>query len=198
MQFNLINGPPDATAPKSPLSEPFTLTALPDTDVWRTPASAGGRDSFDGTILATELPLKSFQRAQVTVSADWKSQYAQAGLIFYDPSSHRPWIKAGIEFKDGATFASVVAANPYSDWSLLPWGEKSVTIEFEKVHGALWVYGRKAEGEKIPMRETTWAFENEDANIAVGVLVAMPKGEDGVENGGQLDVRFENFTIETA
>ncbi|KAI9688297.1 MAG: hypothetical protein M1820_010279 [Bogoriella megaspora] len=207
MQFKLINASSDHPPPPSdPSSASFTLTAKAGVDIWRTPESAGGRDDFAGVILATELKLKSFNRATVKVSADWKSQYAQGGLILFsssgNSSSSSPnpplWIKTGIEFEDKKLFASVVAANPYSDWSLQPWKESTLTVEAIRERNGLWIYAIDGE-ERLPLRQLTWAFEGQDQgkDIQVGVFAAMPKGLEGVEGGGELTVKFEDFVVET-
>src|ERR1700743_2104693 len=136
MTFQLFNGQSDhPQLPEDATSGAFTLRALPDSDVWRTPHVPKFRDDFNGTIYATSMPLSAFQKASVTVSADWKVRYAQGGLVIFVPGASKPvtangvtrwdkspeiWIKTGIEFEEGMTFASVVAANPLSDWSLMP------------------------------------------------------------------------------
>lgn len=215
MTYTLINGAAgQSTLPKDPTSEgSFTLSALPGSDTWHVPKISGNRDDFNGPTYATSLPLSSFKKASVTVSANWASQYAQGGLTFFLPgsietytdsegvtkfkSSPQVWIKTGIELEEGITFASVVAANPYSDWSLLPWKQDKAKIELERVKGSLWVYVTGQDGQRIPIRQLTWVFDQEEekGDVWVGVFTAMPK-PDGSADGGKLDVKFEDFTIE--
>ncbi|KAF2228726.1 hypothetical protein EV356DRAFT_457180, partial [Viridothelium virens] len=150
---------------------------------------------------------KSFKRATVKVSADWKSQYAQGGLILFypaeesaNPSSSNPpqWIKTGIEFEDNKTFASVVTAAPWSDWSLQQWNHTALTVEAVRERNGLWIYAVDG-SERLPLRQVTWAFEGQDEEkvVEVGVFAAMPKGLEGVEGGGELSVRFEDFEVAT-
>ncbi|KAK7026856.1 hypothetical protein VNI00_015398 [Paramarasmius palmivorus] len=212
LAFTLINAPPNhPPVPQNPLTgEAFTLTTKSGTDIWRTPPTAGGKDDFTGVVYATKIPLKSFNRLKVTASADWQSRYAQGGLVFYYPgttstqiNSTYPaqWIKTGIEFEDDAVFASVVATNPFSDWSLRPWGDPKITLEIERKPDGLWIYV-SGEGEgrsRSPFRQVTWGFEGQDEGkeAMVGVFTAMPLPQEGTEDGGELTVTFEGLELET-
>ncbi|EEB98944.1 hypothetical protein MPER_01460 [Moniliophthora perniciosa FA553] len=154
--------------------------------------------------------IKSFNRLLVTANADWRSQYAQGGLIFYYPDSTSPqapnttypaqWIKTGIEFEDNAIVASVVAANPWSDWSLRPWGDTKITLEIARKRNGLWVYveGEGAGRERVPFRQISGAFEGQDEGkeVMVGVFTAMPLPQEGTEGGGNLTVTFEDLQLE--
>ena len=152
------------------------------------------------------MARKSFKQASVKISADWKSKYAQGGLILFypaddstDPSSNPPqWIKTGIEFEDSKIFASVVAARPFSDWSLQRWNGIAITVEAVRERNGLWIYALEG-NEKLPLRQITWAFEGQEEGkvVEVGVYVAMPKGLENVEDGGDLTVTFQDLSIET-
>ncbi|KAI9667253.1 MAG: hypothetical protein M1821_000066 [Bathelium mastoideum] len=152
------------------------------------------------------MKLEAFRRTTVKVSADWKPQYAQGGLILFYPaedslnkSGNPPqWIKTGIEFEDNKTFAAVVASNPWSDWSLQRWNSSSLTVEAIRENNKLRIYALDGD-EKLPLREITWAFDGQDhgKDIQVGVYVAMPKGLEDVEGGGTLSARFDNFIVES-
>ncbi|ESK90743.1 hypothetical protein Moror_4101 [Moniliophthora roreri MCA 2997] len=212
LAFTLINAPPNhPPVPENPLTgEAFNLTTKSDTDVWRTPPTAGGRDSFNAPFYVTKVPLKSFNRLRVTAHADWKSRYAQGGLVFYYPDTTSPqtpnttypaqWLKTGIEFEDNAVFASVVATNPWSDWSLRPWGDPKITLEISRKEDGLWVYveGEGAGRERAPFRQVTWGFEGQDEGkeVMVGVFTAMPLPLEGTEDGGELTVTFEDLQLD--
>lgn len=103
-----------------------------------------------------------------------------------------------MEFEDSKTFASVVAASPWSDWSLQRWNETSITVEAVRKGNMLWIYALDG-NERLPLRQTTWAFDGQDVGkaIEVGVYVAMPKGLENAEGGGDLTVRFQDFVVET-
>ncbi|KAJ0123650.1 hypothetical protein J7T55_012116 [Diaporthe amygdali] len=214
MDFTLFCGIPEQPVlPKDPSSDSFSLVSPAGSDIWRVPATAGGRDEFSGPIYATPLPLNSFRKASVTVSADFKTPYAQGGLVLLLPgtvrrsqnkdqttfeSSPQQWIKTGIEYENNAFFASVVAANPYADWSLAPIGVSKATFDMEKKHGALWIFVTTPGGQRIPLRELTWVFEeDDDREVWIGVAACMPKG-DASGNGGKLSVHFEDFKVVTA
>ncbi|MBZ9935560.1 DUF1349 domain-containing protein [Mesorhizobium sp. BR1-1-16] len=55
--------------------------------------------------------------AKVTIDGRYDTLYDQAGLMVRLSETH--WIKAGIEFTDGALHFSVVVTNDQSDWSML-------------------------------------------------------------------------------
>ncbi|KAF5536686.1 hypothetical protein FNAPI_11678 [Fusarium napiforme] len=188
--------------------KPFELVAISGPDIWRTPSCAGGRDDFTGPIYATPLPLSSFKSARVTISSDFTGNYSQGGLILFMPEtipitqtglteSPRTWIKAGIEKVDGEFFASVAAAKPYSDWSLVRLEDSCATFEMEKVKGSLWIYVTGRDGRRTPVRKMTWVVDVAPENdIWIGVAACMPKGDES-ESGGMLKVQFQDFSITT-
>ncbi|CVL03739.1 uncharacterized protein FPRN_11900 [Fusarium proliferatum] len=205
MKFTLFSGvPSQPPLPENPQAEPFELIALPGPDIWRTPSCAGGRDDFNGPIYATPIPLSSFKSAKVTISSDFPGNYSQGGLILFMPEtesqlrleeSPRTWIKAGIEKVDGEFFASVAAAKPYSDWSLVRLGESCATFEMEKAKGSLWIYVTGQDGRRTPVRKLTWVVDVAPKNdIWIGVAACMPKSD---ESGGMLKVQFRDFSITT-
>ncbi|KAF2126279.1 hypothetical protein P153DRAFT_378463 [Dothidotthia symphoricarpi CBS 119687] len=57
----------------------FTLSAPPNTDLWRKPPS---RDTSTAPILYTAL-RNPFIAAEVTVSADWELEWDQGGLVIF-------------------------------------------------------------------------------------------------------------------
>jgi len=102
---------------------------------------------------------------------------------------------------------SVVAADEWADWSLVPLGLEDakhgrVTVEVEREREADGKLGSvlrvfmvvNGEREKrIVVREVTWAFHDvdEDAKMWVGAFAAKP-----TEDGGDLEVQFKGFSIE--
>ena len=133
--FTPLNLPP--TLPVSMSS--FSLTAPPNTDLWRKPPS---RDTSTAPILYTSL-RHPFIAAEVLISADWELEWDQAGLVIFAgaPTARRPpetvgpdgqppayvptpaskWVKAGLEFCGGRCNASsVCATSDGADWSLSP------------------------------------------------------------------------------
>ncbi|EFR00122.1 hypothetical protein MGYG_03128 [Nannizzia gypsea CBS 118893] len=199
------------------LASSFTVRAPPSTDIWAKPPSTY---RFSAPILYKTMPLASFQRARVRVSAKWTTLYDQGGLILalnrpsehghdHDPDKDRKWIKAGIEFVEGVPRCSTVARDRWADWSLspLPAGQGGsgegadegdavgVTIEMEKRarDKTLWVYAVGQDGSRMPMREVTWLFEDEEQlECWVGVYVCRPSSESGL---GDLSVSFSQLEV---
>jgi regulation of enolase protein 1 (concanavalin A-like superfamily) len=56
--------------------------------------------------------------ATVSVTADYRAQFDQAGLLIR--IDERNWLKTGIEHVDGRCFLSAVVTRDYSDWSVAP------------------------------------------------------------------------------
>lgn len=149
----------------------------------------------------------------MTVSANWVHQYDQGGLILVLPPSSQDdsgkkqrWVKGGIEVMHGRKNIAVVATDRWSDCSVqpLPTGS-SLTLEFERLfkgdkpQGALWVWAQVEGGERSPVREVTWVFEDDlnrvERDMWIGVYAAKPYKESDAKD---LEVRFEGLTIETA
>ncbi|MCJ1466994.1 hypothetical protein MMC07_005616 [Pseudocyphellaria aurata] len=194
----------------TPLPDDFTLNAAPGSDIWKKPPS---RDAFDGPICYRTIPLSTFRRARVTVSAEWRTLYDQGGLCLVLPQSQawttsaweKKWVKTGIEVYNGSPHVSTVACDRWADWSLWPLESGTVTIEMErevkagKPTSTLWVY--IVDGEKRrPVREVTWVFEGVDdgkgSDCWVGVYAAKPTKDDDDEKR-ELQVLFSGVKIET-
>ncbi|GBF60275.1 hypothetical protein TMEN_2692 [Trichophyton mentagrophytes] len=201
------------------LASSFTIKAQPSTDIWAKPPST---HRFNAPILYRTMPLASFQRARVRVSAKWTTLYDQGGLILaldrrgggHDADKDRKWIKAGIEFVEGVPRCSTVARDRWADWSLSPLppaGQTTagdgascaddkgdgvgVTIEMERRarDQTLWVYAVGKDGARTPMREVTWLFEDEEQlECWVGVYVCRPSSAPEL---GDLCVSFSQLDI---
>ncbi|TDZ20885.1 Uncharacterized protein C8034_v006165 [Colletotrichum sidae] len=188
-------------------NDSFSLSAGPDTDVWKKPPSS---NVYNAPIHALPpKPLSDFKSAKVTFSADWSEQYDQAGLILtFDSISgtrERRWIKTGVEYYNSIPQLSTVSCERWADWSITPLSAleetKAVTVSIEKsydVHGVgLWVYYVKQDGTKEALREICWVYGDDDHtgkdwNVTVGALVARP-AKDAT---GELKVQFEDFDVQ--
>lgn len=207
MTFQYHNYPGHAP---TPLPDNFTISAAPGCDIWKKPPS---HDAFDGPICYRTIPLSTFRRARVTVSAEWRTLYDQGGLCLILPQSQawttsvweKKWIKTGIEVYNGAPHVSTVACDRWADWSLWPLESDTVTIEMErevkagKPTSTLWVY--IVDGEKRrPVREVTWVFDGVDegkgSDCWVGVYAAKPTKDEDDEKR-ELQVLFNGVRIET-
>ena len=145
--------------------EYFTLTAGPNTDLWRKPPNG---DTSTAPIVFTSL-RHPFVVAEVTVSADWEMEWDQGGLVIFagaapqsfssDAPARRPmvmagaqppckWVKAGMEFSSGTINASSVSATADgADWCLSPLVQssqapavQSLRIKLERIGHALWIW----------------------------------------------------------
>jgi len=121
----------------------FELSAPPNSDLWRKPPS---RDTATAPVLYTAL-RHPFVSAEVTVSADWRLEWDQAGLVIfagvppghtthppvaeimptgpdapppaYTPPPASKWVKVGLEFcNNSCNAASVCANSDGADWSV--------------------------------------------------------------------------------
>ena len=90
--FSALNVQPEAIPREI---ENFTLKAPPQTDLWRKPPS---RDTSTAPILFTTLRFP-FVSAEVTVSADWRLEWDQAGLVLFAgaPPGGRPVVQPPLE-----------------------------------------------------------------------------------------------------
>ncbi|KAH8702568.1 hypothetical protein BGW36DRAFT_373098 [Talaromyces proteolyticus] len=210
MSFQYLNTPPIIPSPEGVFS--FSVPAK--TDIWRKPPTL---DVFSAPVAYRKIPIQQFRRARVTVSGDWRTLYDQGGLVIilpqsqhgYDTSNtHKRWVKAGVEFHDNSPKVSVVSADSWADWSLLPVGKSdteqddAITIVCERecnsdgTFGAgLHVYLAGVNGEKkIMIREVTWPFfgVGEDDTVDVGIYAARPTPDERES----LTVKLKDFVIE--
>jgi len=202
--FELVNAPKDAQPRLS--SSGIILKARPPTDLWRKPPNTNVEEA---PMMLTKIPITSFNRARVTVHAEWKREFDQGGLVLLFPPTfpgpypggRKDWVKTGIEFFKKPQ-VSTVAANDAADWSIVPGLVQSnqVTIEVEREADgpSLWVYVIDGE-ERTPVREITWVFSRHPTgDMHVGVYAARPtlEGDKPVDKEDELVVYFEDFTVE--
>lgn len=184
------------------ISSHFKIFAPPKTDIWR-PSPA--EDRFNAPYIYTPLKSSEFRELAVTISAAWKTQFDQGGLLLLwlaEEQNQSKWIKAGIEYFNGKPMLGVVGNDRYSDWSLsvLPIaGAIHAKIEAERVESTLWIY-LVFNGEKRPLREIKWAFLEDreaQAELWAGVYAAKPtpESEDDLETG--IEVVFRDLQLNT-
>ncbi|KAK4699406.1 uncharacterized protein P7C70_g6853, partial [Phenoliferia sp. Uapishka_3] len=194
----------------SPDGAALSFKTVPKTDWWRTP----GIWNSDG--LAYVVPVRAEagegkeldMEASVKIQGEWQVQCLgifdslcrwklvssvsasdQAALFLRFSDSL--WIKTGIEFTEGQSWASVVITNRWSDWSLLPIPtESSLPLKFSfrlKGHHLEVFLGemmiREVNGFAID------ASELERKSGAVGVMGCSPKNESGTM------VSFQDFEL---
>lgn len=189
------------------ISAPFTITASPDTDLWRKPPQHNATNA--PVKIHTTIPLTKFQRVRTSIVANWTQRYDQGGFVLKltRQGTKDKWLKAGVEFYNDRPFISTVCTDNWSDWSVAPPvladGEKAegeVIVEAirqgDELGSGLWVYqvvkGKDGKEEKIPVREVTWFFADEEEwTLEVGAYAARPANK-----GGDLEVSFRSFEFE--
>ncbi|PLB51248.1 hypothetical protein P170DRAFT_353801 [Aspergillus steynii IBT 23096] len=157
--FTALNLPSTFALPRC--MEYFTLTAGPNTDLWRKPPNG---DTSTAPIVFTSL-RNPFVVAEVTVSADWEMEWDQGGLVIFagaapqsfssetgllSPTRPCKWVKAGMEFSSGTVNASSVSATADgADWCLSPLNltdaapasaRHSLRIKLERIGHSLWIW----------------------------------------------------------
>ena len=206
MAFKYANIP-SHSPPERSIEGKFTLRASAPTDIWRKPPNL---DVFNAPIIYKSLLISDFKSARISATGDWKTLYDQGGMVLVLPPSksgtQKRWVKAGIEFYGNKPRMSVVAADKWADWSLLPLsaadekaGKMTVEMEREQEEDGSWgsvlrILLVGEDGEKMPIREITWAFHDVDESeeMWVGMMAAKPTADEREE----LVVTLEGFEIE--
>ena len=123
--------------------EGFIVVSKENSDFWR--VTSYGFIHHDGHALLNNFPQDS--AIEVSWILDYDQQFDQAGLIAYHDENN--WIKAGVEFADGAPQLGAVVTCQKSDWSVAPvleWMSKEVFLRFSRSGDALTVRA-KTDGE---------------------------------------------------
>lgn len=172
-----LNRPPGAERDGTDL----VVTTAPRGDFWR--RTSYGFVNDDGHALLADFPPGT--AVEVTFEGDFTELYDQAGLMVrVDPEN---WVKAGIEYTDGAPHLGAVVTREFSDWSQSPvpeWAGKPVTVRVSREGDALTLRARSADG---PWRMLRLAPLAPDASATAGPYCCSPLREG-------LTVRFTSFT----
>jgi regulation of enolase protein 1 (concanavalin A-like superfamily) len=158
------------------------VVADPDTDLWQ---KAHYGYSFDNAPMFVR-EVEGDTRIRATFSADYADQYDQAGAILRIDEEN--WVKAGVEFVDGAYQLSVVVTRGYSDWSVVPapGTPESVTIDIAREGDAVIVrYG--LDGAE-PVHMLRLAYFPPEVRALAGAMCAAPRG-------GGFEVRFTRLSV---
>ena len=119
--------------------ETLQVAAEPHSDFWRTTSynfihdngHALLNDFADGTAV------------EVSWMLDYDQQFDQAGIMVWHDDHN--WIKAGVEFADGAPQLGAVVTREVSDWSVAPvadWAGREVHLRVSRQGDALTVRAR--------------------------------------------------------
>lgn len=199
-----------------PFPNPLTISAPSSTDLWRKPPHHNATSA--PIHVHTTLPLSRFHRVRASISGLWSQRYDQGGFVLHltrpsHPGTQDKWLKAGVEFFGGRAMCSVVGTDRWSDWSVAApvpspiakneqQVEGEVTLEAirqpDELGSGLWVYqivcGEDGKEERVPLREVTWFFADEEQGgweVSVGAYAARPAAE-----GGVLEVEIGGFVVE--
>lgn len=159
----------------------ITVTTGTKTDFWRKTHYGFIRDN--GHIYYQ--PVTGNFEAEVKFSGQYNALYDHAGLMVR--LDETTWMKCGVEFVQGAQFASAVVTRDFSDWSVVPLANNPATIWFrvKRVGEALEVF-YSLDGAAYTMIRTAHLTDAETLNV--GIMCASPEG-----NG--FTTVFEGFTV---
>ncbi|MCC9177840.1 DUF1349 domain-containing protein [Arthrobacter sp. zg-Y750] len=163
----------------------LTLHTALETDFWRETHYGFIRDS--GHFFYREV-TGNFTVA-VTFSGDFTTLYDQAGLMVR--ANERTWVKAGVEYSDGALQLSTVVTNGTSDWSLRPLARSSneVTLQLSRQANAIHVTYLEPQGPDARWSSLRLAYlPLEDRPCQAGIMACSPTRAD-------LRVDFTEFRI---
>ncbi|MFA1538727.1 DUF1349 domain-containing protein [Actinomadura monticuli] len=152
------------------------VTAANGSDFWRTTSYGYDRDSGHALL----SPLGAEAAVEVSFVADYDHQFDQAGLLVR--LDEETWIKAGVEYCDGALQLGAVVTNGASDWSSapVPWQGREVTLRASRSGDAVTI---RARAGSDPWRMIRLAPFPPGVEAAAGPYCCAPEG-------GGLTVRF--------
>ncbi|MFQ1002840.1 DUF1349 domain-containing protein [Modestobacter sp. SSW1-42] len=115
------------------------VTAVEGSDAWRHTSYGFVHDSAHALL----APLADPGAVEVTFDLDYGQQFDQAGLVLR--ADAETWVKAGVEFADGAPSVGAVVTLGRSDWSVAPvpqWAGRRVTVRASRSGDAVTVRAR--------------------------------------------------------
>jgi uncharacterized protein len=144
-----LNAPPESALD----GDEFVVTAAEASDLWRTTAYDFVHDDGHGLLRPFELGTA----VEVSFRLDYSGEFDQAGVLVRADARH--WVKAGVEFADGAPQLGAVVTHEVSDWSVRPvptWMGDVVTIRVSRVGDALTVRARRQDDDWQLVRLAPW------------------------------------------
>ncbi|MDB5531069.1 MAG: hypothetical protein JWR51_4172 [Devosia sp.] len=124
--------------------------------------------------------------AEVTISGKFQELYDQAGLMIR--LSENCWVKAGIEYTDGAMHFSVVVTNDNSDWSQMPIRADGGSIRLRLTRHAEAIRIQYLDQNDNQWKAARLAHIPKTDKIDVGIMCCSPQREG-------LEITFKDFTI---
>ncbi|HWJ71708.1 MAG TPA: DUF1349 domain-containing protein [Kaistia sp.] len=111
--------------------------------------------------------------AEVTIDGRYDTLYDQAGLMVRLSETH--WIKAGIEFTDGALHFSVVVTNDQSDWSMLKIVQPTDGLRLRMTRHGEAVRVQYLDAEDDHWKMARLAYLPRSSSIEVGMMCCSPQ-----------------------
>ncbi len=139
------------------------------TDFWRDTFYGFWRDN--GHLFYR--PVEGDFTAEVTIDGRFDTLYDQAGLMVRLSETH--WIKAGIEFTDGALHFSVVVTNDHSDWSMLKIAPPTSGLRLRMTRHGEAVRVQYLDAEDGRWKMARLAYLPRSSSIDVGMMCCSPQ-----------------------
>lgn len=114
----------------------LSVTAVEGSDAWRHTSYGFVHDTEHALV----APFAADSAVEVEFTASFSEQFDQAG-VFLRAGEER-WVKAGVEFADGAPMVGAVVTDGTSDWSVAPvpeWAGRRVRVRLSRSGGAVTV-----------------------------------------------------------
>lgn len=162
----------------------FRVTAVEGSDAWRTTSYGFVHDSEHALLQPTDGPFS----VEASFVLDYAEQFDQAGVFLR--VDELTWIKAGVEFSDGAPQLGAVVTHRFSDWSVSPvpeWAGRVVTVRASRDGDAVTI---RAWAEGDEPRLVRVAYLDPEAAVCAGLLCAGP-------TRAGLTVTFTGFRVGT-
>lgn len=147
--------------------EGLLVTAKDRSDFWRT--TSYGFVHSSGHVLLNDFPQGTAMEASWFL--DYDEQFDQAGLMMW--ADERNWIKAGVEYADGAPQLGAVVTREVSDWSVAPvteWMHQEVHLRISRQGDAVTIRARS----KGPWQLVRVAPLDPELTWQAGIHVASP------------------------
>ncbi|MFW0766655.1 DUF1349 domain-containing protein [Trabulsiella odontotermitis] len=160
------------------------VTTDEGTDFWH--KTWYGFERFSGHFYGCDV--KGDFTFQVKICGDFNTLYDQAGIMLMQDKDH--WLKAGIEYNDGAPAIGSVLTLGHSDWAtgLFPGDAALFWMRLTRKGDSLRLQ-YSADGKSWPLLRL--AHFPGSGKCSVGVMCCTP------ERGG-LSVRFDDFLLAPA
>lgn len=157
------------------------VTAVEGSDAWRVTSYGFVHDTENALV----APLGQDEAMEVTFTGAFDGEFDQAGAFLRIDDEN--WIKAGVEFADGALQLGAVVTRGVSDWSVAPvaeWAGRSITVRLSRSGDAVTIRARVGDD---PFRLVRLVPVAPDAVVEAGPLVSAP-------SRAGLTVRFVSWT----